>query len=331
VLFTTSCFANILGLNISSAFNSAVTVYILIPLLLIPQMILSGLLFNFDKLNELFSKKGEVPLVADIMVSRWAYEAMAVHQFKDNAYEEMFYAYDKQQSQADFKSAYLADELKLRNTFLNENLNSKSDSVQQIVANDASIVKYALEYEPKYTGPTGERLDQFLSAAAHTPEIGKTLNVYFERYKRDYQNIYNEQDALLEKKMAFLEKNGWHVTSNKNKYYNESLADLVRNINTKNRMLEYNGKLIQQIDPIYQDPKPANFLDYRAPFFVPEKNLLGVRVDTYVFNMLVIWCMTLFLYLTLYTEALRRAIGFLDEVMKKKPKSPKIVPLKDAV
>jgi hypothetical protein len=40
VLFTTSCFASVLGLNISSAFNSAVTVYVMIPLLLIPQMIL---------------------------------------------------------------------------------------------------------------------------------------------------------------------------------------------------------------------------------------------------------------------------------------------------
>ncbi len=51
MLFTISCFANVLGMNISSAFNSAVTVYVLIPLLLIPQMILNGLLFNFDKLN----------------------------------------------------------------------------------------------------------------------------------------------------------------------------------------------------------------------------------------------------------------------------------------
>ncbi|MBA4055365.1 MAG: ABC transporter, partial [Marivirga sp.] len=33
VLFSTSCFASVLGLNISSAFNSAVTVYVMIPLL----------------------------------------------------------------------------------------------------------------------------------------------------------------------------------------------------------------------------------------------------------------------------------------------------------
>jgi ABC transport system ATP-binding/permease protein len=91
ILFSVSCLANVLGLNISSAFNSAVTVYVLIPLLLIPQMILSGLLFSFDKLNDLISTKGKVPVVADLMASRWAYEALAVHQFKNNSYGQPYY------------------------------------------------------------------------------------------------------------------------------------------------------------------------------------------------------------------------------------------------
>src|SRR5690606_29374520 len=42
IIFSCSCFANMLGLNISSAFDSAVTIYILIPLLVIPQLLLSG-------------------------------------------------------------------------------------------------------------------------------------------------------------------------------------------------------------------------------------------------------------------------------------------------
>ena len=104
--------ANVLGLNISSAFNSAVTVYVMIPLLLIPQMILSGLLFSFDKLNNVLSTKGKVPIVADFMASRWAYEAMAVYQFKNNSFEDSYFDFDKYESQADFKAAYNAEELK---------------------------------------------------------------------------------------------------------------------------------------------------------------------------------------------------------------------------
>src|SRR5690606_30893685 len=71
ILFSSSCAANVLGLIISSAFNSAVIVYILIPLILIPQMILSGALFSFDKLNDfLTNDKNKVPFVADLMISR---------------------------------------------------------------------------------------------------------------------------------------------------------------------------------------------------------------------------------------------------------------------
>src|SRR5690606_6754875 len=90
ILFSTSCFANILGLNVSSAFNSAVTVYVLIPLLLIPQMILSVALFSFDKLNDHISTKGKTPIVADMMASRWAYEALSVYAYMHNEYQRHF-------------------------------------------------------------------------------------------------------------------------------------------------------------------------------------------------------------------------------------------------
>jgi hypothetical protein len=52
VLFTTSCFANMLGLNISAAFNSVITIYILIPFIIIPQLLFSGVLVKFDKLHQ---------------------------------------------------------------------------------------------------------------------------------------------------------------------------------------------------------------------------------------------------------------------------------------
>jgi magnesium-transporting ATPase (P-type) len=91
VLFTASCFANMLGLNISSAFNSAVTIYILIPFLIIPQLLLAGVVVKFDKLNPNLASQGSVPLSGEIMASRWAFEALAVNQFKENKFEKMFY------------------------------------------------------------------------------------------------------------------------------------------------------------------------------------------------------------------------------------------------
>ncbi|MFM8742634.1 MAG: ABC transporter, partial [Cytophagales bacterium] len=152
VLFTTSCFANVLGLNISSAFNSAVTVYVMIPLLLIPQMILSGLLFSFDKLNNLISTKGKVPFVADMMASRWAYEALATHQFINNDYENRFYDFHKNEAKADFKAAYLTNELKKANSYALQNFESKNDSIKKMVASRLQILVDNLKDEPFKSG-----------------------------------------------------------------------------------------------------------------------------------------------------------------------------------
>lgn len=75
MLFSVACFGNMLGLNISSAFNSVVTIYILIPFLVIPQIIFSGVMVRFDHLHPWLGDKTRVPVVGEIMASRWAFEA----------------------------------------------------------------------------------------------------------------------------------------------------------------------------------------------------------------------------------------------------------------
>ncbi len=110
-LFTTAAFANILGLNISAAFNSVVTIYIVIPLLVIPMMVLSGAMFSFDKLNRNVSSVDKTPLIADLMPTKWSYEALMVRQFKDNGYEKYFYDLEKEISNSNFKIVYYIPEL----------------------------------------------------------------------------------------------------------------------------------------------------------------------------------------------------------------------------
>jgi hypothetical protein len=302
VLFTTSCFANVLGLNISSAFNSAVTVYVMIPLLLIPQMILSGLLFNFDKLNNLISTKGKVPIVADMMASRWAYEALAVHQFTGNNFETPYYDYEKEEAKADFKASYLVDELKKRNRSVLDNIDGKTDSLHTLVARELTVLRDELRGETFRQGIEKINLEEELTPGKYSKAFGEKLENYLERYRKNYQRIYNDNVSLIEKKMAFYEKQGFRVNDEKNRYFNESLSDLVKNVNTKNRWIEYNGEIVQQINPIFQETLPKGALDYRTPFFAPKKNLFGIAVNTFLFNVLVIWVMAVLFYVTLYFE-----------------------------
>ena len=118
-LFATAFCANMLGLNISASFNSAITIYIVIPLLIIPMMVLSGAMFPFDKLNRKIGNVDKVPVIAELMPTRWTYEALIVTQFKDNKYNQFsdsqfgkrIYDIKKDQSIAYYYSIYLIPRL----------------------------------------------------------------------------------------------------------------------------------------------------------------------------------------------------------------------------
>jgi ABC-type multidrug transport system permease subunit len=95
ILFVTALLSNLIGLLLSKTLNSVVAIYISIPLLLIPQILLCGLVVDFSDLTP-NSKTGNVPVIGDVIPSRWAYEALAVTSFTDNLYEKPFFELDKQ-------------------------------------------------------------------------------------------------------------------------------------------------------------------------------------------------------------------------------------------
>ncbi|MDF9799808.1 ABC-type multidrug transport system ATPase subunit [Catalinimonas alkaloidigena] len=306
VLFSVSCFACILGLNVSASFNSAVTVYILIPLLLIPQLILCGLLFNFDKLNSMISSKGEVPIVADMMASRWAYEAMAVYQFQENSYERPYYELEKQERQADFKSAYLIPELESKLQFVVEHVGDERDSVRSLVLKDLHILKTELTKEAYKEGLEDTDLNSLFTLEGLSQANINKVNAYFEGMKKHYMQSFNKAVEKQEKLVYYFESQPgieYDLNDYKNRYFNESLADLVRNINVSDRIIEYEGKLLQRIDPVFNEPMVnTGFFNYRTHFFAPKKQFAGKLMDTYYFNIAVIWLMTIVLYITLYYE-----------------------------
>jgi hypothetical protein len=94
------------------------------------------------------------------------------------------------------------------------------------------------------------------------------------------------------------------------KYYNESVSDAVRKIFERKKIVEYNSRLIQKIDPVFLDPNPSSPIDFRSHFYAPQKYLFGKYFDTYWFNMSVIWFLTLILYGMLYYDLFRKLIHF---------------------
>lgn len=312
ILFTVSCFANVLGLNISSAFNSAVTIYILIPLLIIPQLILSGVVVKFDKLNPTIGNTATVPFVGDLMASRWAFEAAMVTQFKDNRYEREFYLYDKIMAESDYKKVYYLPELETRLQYCLNNLKAIDRDVIAKVMRDLELIRNELTKEAAFvnTGQDISWLDNLtlkhFDSLAYVQASDFLLNL-----RRFYIQLYNKADDQKEKLIASMTdtpENEVEYERFRDQYRNEAIAEFVKNLSETHRIIEKDGKLIQKIYPIYKDPEPDHMVDFDAQFYMPAKHFLNRNVDTLYFNTGVIWSMTLVLAIALYFDVLRKII-----------------------
>ncbi|MFW5886218.1 MAG: hypothetical protein ACOCUL_00535, partial [Bacteroidota bacterium] len=81
-----------------------------------------------------------------------------------------------------------------------------------------------------------------------------------------------------------------------------------------NKILEYDNRLVQQIDPIYLDPRVSNKISFRSHFFAPRKAFLGMYFDTFYFNMAILWLLTAFLYVTLYYEHFKKLLNLAEKI-----------------
>jgi len=316
ILFSASCCANMMGLNISSAFNSVITIYILIPFLLIPQLLLGGVIVKFDKLHKSLTSYEYVPVIGDLMTLRWAYEALAVEQFKNNEFEKNFYAFDQKISSLEY-NVLLINELKniLGETELALNANKNQELAVKNLKILNEYIKRFNHTTPAVKNNISEKLEisSFSnSKAAETRKYLDQLYSYFNQKKIESQyeldNLNTELIDQMGGMAAFLEY--------KNRYYNTALAELVTNKRDFNKkVMRYNDKLIRKFEPVYMEPTSRMG---RAHFYAPVKIIYNTTFDTLSFNAVVIWIMSVLFYFTLYFDVIRRAMTFFGSIRFKK-------------
>jgi ABC-type multidrug transport system ATPase subunit len=322
VLFAASCFANMLGLNISASFNSAVTIYIIIPLLVIPQLLLSGVVISFDKFNPNVGKPIGVPFMGNVMASRWAFEAMMVTQFKDNPFEKQFYELDKTIAISEYKRVYYIPELESKLSYIINNRSQWRNENNKALTSALQLVKDEIESELEKVGkdklPDVGKLtiSKFDSATyLNTEKFITTLKLYYSRKKENAQAKKDELVASLTNTPEKLEQHQKTMLA----YQNQTVTDAVKNITSTDRIVEYNGRLIQKVYPIYDDEhRPRYWLDFSANLYQPTKHFAGKIFDTFYFNIAMIWAMTLLLFATLYFDLLSRFVKFFENKRKYK-------------
>ncbi len=309
VLFTTACFANLVGLNISSGLDSVVTIYILIPFLIIPQILLSGVIVKFEKLNPVISNPAEVPLVGNVMASRWAFEALSVYQFRENNFQRDFFTLDAKMSEATFKKDWWIPTLRER-TDKSERLignGASDDSVRTILKLVFNELKKE-QFENKRLRLTTPGLSENARLTMSTIQTMRNdLESLREFYISQFNSGSEHKESLIEK-MTLTPQGQQSFTERKRDYYNESLDQLSRNSTGLERLRVFDDEIIRYFEPVYRMHPSPNSL--KGMFFTPTKSFLGKTYDTFSVNMAVIWAMTVFLFFTLVWDVLRKILGF---------------------
>ncbi len=302
ILFSTAASANMLGLNISSGMNSMVNIYIIIPLILIPQLLLSGVTVKFDDLHESLTSKVYVPVVGDLMFSRWAYEALTVEQAINNRFDKNFYAFDQKISEASFTTSFLIPRLTNKLEETNRNLGVEGD--QELVKKNLEMLAFEVE-------KIGSRPDLFrfehwkkMNYNDFDAEYSTQLEDWLTYIRYHYLNISSEaqaaRDAVYNGLVDSIGSDA--VYSLRQDYHNDQLFDHVTNRLGVEKILEIDNHLVQKSDPIYMMPE-SNW--GRAHFYAPYKLFNGQMTGTKWFNLTMLWCFSFILYITLLIDLLR--------------------------
>lgn len=307
ILFSTSCCANMIGLNISSAMKSIVAIYILIPLMLVPQILLSGIIVPFDKLNYTMKSEKYVPIIGDIMLSRWAFEALAVTQFRDNNYQKYWFDIEQQKSNSSYIQLNLIP-------FLKNLINDVEDEIiiGQINPTNIKLINNGLRLiNSKVKNPIN-----YLSNDNNITELNlKEVNLflkYCSSFFSKQMNIYeNVQNSIYDNLYIKLNGNDKLLLKLKQDNYNNSLADYVLRNNEFKKLIVQKEEVIRKTEPIYEVP---NNSFGRSQFYSSDKRIGNFIINTYFFNTIVIWIMSSVLYVILISSGFKFSIKIFSKV-----------------
>lgn len=280
--------------------------------MLIPQILLSGAVVPFDKLNPSFTSRTQVPFVGNIIASRWALEALMVNQFKNNRFEKVFFELDKDAANASFKSVYLIPELKSKLETALVSYTNKEEVDEEAYARGFNLIRHEIAEELELIGRDKfSEIDNLYPHKFDSAVYRKTVK-FLDQLSRFYKKRLGDCQKQKEELVDHYSNEVWtgqEFIEMKKRHTNDRLSNMVKNTNNKHRIIEDNNEFYQRINIIYMNPDPKHTLDFNGPFYLSRKYFLGYYFDTLYFNIAIIWIMTFLLYITLYFEALRRIVN----------------------
>lgn len=286
ILFTTALLASLTGLLLSQCLNSVVAIYICIPLLLIPQILLCGLVVSFNDLTPK-STTGNVPLIGDIIPSRWSFEALAVTSFTDNEYEKHFFASDKEKYETQYYNIGVLYELQSQL----ETMKSEKTAGKEVNPKHLNIIRTNLPLVTSYC-----EMDAYQGDWSYS-----SLHDYMKEAESILSKRSNQITLQADKETArFLQTNGKDALLElKRNNYNLQLEDCVIGAENQRMLDVVDNHIVARTGSVFLTPLSHNG---RAPFYSSEKILGKWHVKTLWFNLSVLLLMSIIVILMLLTD-----------------------------
>ena len=286
ILFVTAFLANLTGLLLSQCLSSIVAIYISIPMLLIPQILLCGLVVSFSDLTPK-STTGNVPLVGNLIPSRWAYEALAVSSFTDNEYEKQFFDIDRQKYENQFYNmGYLYELQSQLQTLRDEQKNHKA-----VDPNHIEVIRTNLPRVTEFCGiqPYQGAYD-YQSLYDYMQEAEKYL------VKRS-NKLALQRDAIMGQLLRTVGKDG--VLALKRDNYNLKLEDCVVGADQHSMVDVIEDRIVPRTGLIFLTPFTSCG---NAPFYSSQKVVGSWHFKTLWFNISIMLFMSLLCIILLLTD-----------------------------
>ena len=286
ILFVTALLANLTGLLLSQCLNSVVAIYISIPMLLIPQILLCGLVVSFTDLTPK-STTGNVPLIGDIIPSRWSYEALAVTSFTDNPYEAQFFENDKEKYETQFYNMGFLYELQSQL----ETMKSEQDKGEEVKPLHMEVIRKNL---PRITAYCGMQ-----------PYQGDDSYGSLKAYMTEAENILSKRSNEMSLKInahvsSFIRQNGKEALLDlKRNHFNTKLEDCVIGADQQRMVEVVEDCIVPRTGLVFLTPQSKVG---RAPFYSSEKIVGPWHVKTLWFNIAVLLLMSIIMTVLLLTD-----------------------------
>ena len=292
ILFVTAFLANLTGLLLSQCLSSVVAIYISIPMLLIPQILLCGLVVSFSDLTPK-STTGNVPVIGDLIPSRWSYEALAVTSFTDNEYEKPFFDIDRRKFENQYYNMGFLYELESQlETLKDKQRRGKEvspDHMKTIETNLPVLTQYC-DMKPYEGKGDYESLRKYLKEAERVlSKRGNQATLEGDRLMAEFLRN-NGKDAMLQLKRD---------------NFNLKLEEFVVGADNARMLDVVDNYIVPRAGLIYLTPSSTMG---RAPFYSSEKIVGSHHIKTLWFNMCVLLLMSVIVIILLLTDCPGRYI-----------------------